>query len=103
VGSLCDYLRQLLFSALTPYRSLLPRLLVQALKQRRQGNWKISLDRPAIDDFIRRGLALNLPITVVNHGDGQHSFELDEDSDASRGIISQLLNFMQRHLKVKGV
>jgi hypothetical protein len=39
-------------------------------------------------------------MTMVNHAGAPHAFDLVHDSDATRGIISQLLRFLQFHLRV---
>ena len=52
----------------------------------------------AIDRFAAGALARNLPITIVNHATGPHSFDLFDDSATSRVIIRQILAFLQFHL-----
>ena len=52
----------------------------------------------SIDSFIRQGLAANLPITLVNHPDGPHAFDLFDDSRTSRDILRQTLRFLRQHL-----
>jgi acetyl esterase/lipase len=53
----------------------------------------------AIDRFAAHALARNLPMTIVNHATGPHSFDLFDDSEASRGIIRQILMFLRFHLE----
>jgi hypothetical protein len=50
-----------------------------------------------IDRFMGRALALNLPVTFVNHS-GPHAFELMQDNETSRETIKQMLAFMRFHL-----
>jgi dienelactone hydrolase len=52
-----------------------------------------------LDQFAASALALNLPLTFVNHATGAHGFEYDEDSAVSRGIIQQMLAFLRLHLE----
>lgn len=52
----------------------------------------------AMDRFVAKALARNLPVTLVNHHTGTHSFYLDDDSEASRDIIRGTLAFLQRNL-----
>lgn len=52
----------------------------------------------SIDSFIRQGLKENLPITLVNHAEGPHAFDLFDDSRTSRDILRQTLRFLQQHL-----
>ncbi len=49
---------------------------------------------------VARVLARNLPVSLVNHATGGHGFDLDEDTPVSRGIVQQVLAFLQLHLKV---
>jgi acetyl esterase/lipase len=51
-----------------------------------------------IDRFVPAAIARGLPITVVNHPTGPHSFELLEDSPTTRAVVQQLLAFLQIHL-----
>lgn len=51
-----------------------------------------------IDRFLARALALNLPVTAMNHPTGPHAFDIADNTDASRAAIRQILAFMQRHL-----
>jgi dienelactone hydrolase len=53
----------------------------------------------ALDRFVARALARNLPVTVVNHATGPHAFDLDDDSEASRDIVRQVLSFFRFHLR----
>lgn len=52
----------------------------------------------SIDRFIRQALMANLPITVVNHAEGPHAFDLFDDSRTSRDILRQTLRFLRQHL-----
>ncbi len=46
----------------------------------------------------RRALIENLPITLVNHADGPHAFDLFDDSRVSRDIVRQTLRFLRQNL-----
>jgi hypothetical protein len=52
----------------------------------------------SIDRFIRHALVENLPITVVNHAEGPHAFDLFDDSRTSRDIVRLTLRFLRQHL-----
>jgi hypothetical protein len=52
----------------------------------------------ALDRVVARALARNLPLTLINHATGGHGFDLDEHTAMSRGLIQQVLAFLQRHL-----
>jgi hypothetical protein len=52
----------------------------------------------SIDRFVAKAVAGNRPITFVNHAAGVHSFDLLQDSEASREIVRQALAFMRSSL-----
>ena len=52
----------------------------------------------ALDRFVARALARNLPLTVANHATGPHAFDLHDDSEAARAIVMQILAFLRGHL-----
>ena len=52
----------------------------------------------ALDKVVARALARNLPLSLVNHATGAHGFDLDENTAISRGIVQQVLAFLQLHL-----
>ena len=52
----------------------------------------------ALDQFAARALARNLPLTFVNHATGSHAADMDDDTDATRRIIRQVLDFLRLHL-----
>jgi acetyl esterase/lipase len=56
----------------------------------------------SIDRFFAKALTLNRPITLVNHAQGPHSFDLLHDSDTSRQIIRQVLDFLVDQLTPAG-
>ena len=53
----------------------------------------------ALDVVVARALARNLPVTLINHATGGHSFAFDEDNDLSREMIRRVLAFLAFHLK----
>jgi hypothetical protein len=52
----------------------------------------------SIDRFMARALARNLPITLVNHAEAPHAFDLLHDSEITREIIRRILAFLRLHL-----
>jgi hypothetical protein len=54
----------------------------------------------ALDSFAAAALAHNRPITIVNHATGGHAFELHDDSEPSKHVIGQMLEFMRFWLRV---
>jgi hypothetical protein len=52
----------------------------------------------ALDQFAARALTRNLPLTFVNHASGPHAADMDDDTDATRRVIRQVLDFLRIHL-----
>jgi hypothetical protein len=52
----------------------------------------------SIDRFVAAALRLNLPLTLVNHAEGPHAFDLFDDSEATREIVREVLAFLRFHL-----
>jgi len=52
----------------------------------------------ALDRFVAGALRRNLPLTLVNHPDGPHAFDLADDSATTREIIRGIVAFLQFHL-----
>jgi len=52
----------------------------------------------AMDRFLAKALARNLPITCVNQPEAPHAFDLWDDSETTLEIIRQMLAFMRFHL-----
>ena len=52
----------------------------------------------ALDRFIALALSQNQPMTVVNHAEAPHSFELYHDTPTTRRIIRQALGFLSDQL-----
>ena len=71
----------------------LPLLLVRA------GRDEFAGLNDAIDRFVSHSLARNLPVTIVNHATGPHSFDLFDDSETSREVIRQILGFLRFQLR----
>ena len=54
----------------------------------------------AMDRFVAKALAANLPLTLVNYAEGPHGFDLFADTDTSREIIKRVLNFLRFELSL---
>jgi len=52
----------------------------------------------SIDRFVSKALALNRPVTVLNHHTAPHAFDTLDDSELSRAVIRQMLSFLRLHL-----
>ncbi len=51
-----------------------------------------------IDNFTRAAITEDVPLTLVNYVNGQHAFDLVDDTDESREVIKQTLSFIKFHL-----
>jgi acetyl esterase/lipase len=60
----------------------------------RAGHDRMPRLNEALDRFIARGLACNLPLTFVNHANGPHGFDLFDDSETSREVVRRILAFL---------
>jgi fermentation-respiration switch protein FrsA (DUF1100 family) len=52
----------------------------------------------ALDRFVAKAVAANLPVTLVNHPSAPHAFDIFDDHDDSRLVVRQALWFLQSHL-----
>jgi len=53
----------------------------------------------SLDAFVNAALARDLPLTVINQLGAPHSFDLFDDSDASRATIRHIIAFLREHLE----
>jgi dienelactone hydrolase len=53
----------------------------------------------SLDQFVARALAANVPLTLVNHANAPHAFDVLDDSDATREAIKQILQFIRARLQ----
>ncbi len=54
--------------------------------------------KETVDHFVREAMSLNIPLTFVHYAEGQHDFDVLDDTPASRAIIRQTLDFLRLHL-----
>ena len=59
--------------------------------------WELHFPRRG-SRFLAKAVSRNLPVTFANHHSAPHFFDVMDDSDTSRQIIRQVLEFMQFHL-----
>lgn len=52
----------------------------------------------ALGRFVDRALHHGLPVTLVNHADAPHAFDIMDDTDASRAVVRHVLGYLQSHL-----
>lgn len=51
-----------------------------------------------LDAFVGSALAANAPITLMNHPNGVHGFDVATDDERSREIVRAAVEFMKAHL-----
>jgi dienelactone hydrolase len=63
---------------------------------------RAGLDGPqlnrGIDEFVKDAIAREVPLTLVNYAEGQHAFDIFDDTATSREYVRQTLDFMKFHL-----
>lgn len=52
----------------------------------------------SIDRYAAAALKLEVPLTLINYPEGRHAFELVDDIEESRRIVTQTLDFLAYHL-----
>ena len=52
-----------------------------------------------LNKFVEKAREANIPLEFVNYEDGKHGFDILQDTDESREIIKQALDFMNTHLQ----
>ena len=52
----------------------------------------------SIDRFVQEALARNAPLELMTHPAGQHGFDILDDDDRSREIITRTLDFLKGRL-----
>jgi acetyl esterase/lipase len=66
----------------------------------RAGRDSIPLLNDALDRFVSAALVANACITLVNHPDGAHGFDNQNDDERTREILRSALEFTRHHLRV---
>jgi acetyl esterase/lipase len=64
----------------------------------RAGQDQTPLLNVSLDSFVSAALARDLPLTLINQPGAPHSFDLFDDSDASRATIRRILAFLAEQL-----
>jgi acetyl esterase/lipase len=54
----------------------------------------------SIDTFVREALAANMSIDLANHSAGQHGFDILDDDERSREIVTRAIAFAKARLEV---
>jgi len=63
----------------------------------RAGRDEVPTMDDSIDRFVNEALAKNIALTVMNHPQGVHGFDNQNDDDRSREIIRAAIVLMQIH------
>jgi hypothetical protein len=50
------------------------------------------------DHFVREAMNLGIPLTFVHYAEGQHDFDVLDDTPESRAVIRQTVDFLKLHL-----
>ena len=62
---------------------------------------RAGLDDPesngGVDRFVQLALSKNLSVDLMNHAEGHHAFDVDDDNERSREIIKRALEFIKAH------
>jgi acetyl esterase/lipase len=62
---------------------------------------RAGLDAPwlnkTLDDFVAAALRANLNVTVANHAQGKHGFEILNDDERTREILRETIEFIRAH------
>ena len=74
------------------YPADLPMFVVRA------GRERFSEILGSIDHFTTFAFQQNLAMTVLNYPEGQHGFDVEDDTEETRAIIKQTLDFFRTHL-----
>jgi len=64
----------------------------------RAGNDQTPMLNVSLDAFVSAALARDLPMTLLNQPGAPHSFDLFDDSDASRATIRRVITFLGERL-----
>ncbi|HEX3070422.1 MAG TPA: alpha/beta hydrolase [Thermoanaerobaculia bacterium] len=51
-----------------------------------------------LDRFVSKALECNLPLTLINHAEAPHAFDIAHDSEMSHEVIRRVLAFLRFHL-----
>jgi acetyl esterase/lipase len=65
----------------------------------RAGQDEIPTMNDSIDRFMAAAIAVNAPVTFMNHPFGEHGFDNQNDDERSREIIRSAIAFMHTHLQ----
>jgi len=64
----------------------------------RSGRDNVPLINESIDHLAQEAPARGVQLTLVQYPEGRHAFYLDQDTERSREIIAETLEFFKTHL-----
>jgi hypothetical protein len=64
----------------------------------RAGKDRFQLVNDSTDYFVAEAMRSNAQLTFINYSDGQHDFDVLDDTETSKLIIRQTVDFMKAHL-----
>ena len=67
----------------------------------RAGMDRFPIINNTMDYFVTEALRSNTQLTFINYSDGQHNFDILDDTEISKSIIRQTVDFMKTHLLPK--
>jgi len=70
----------------------IPSLIVRAGQDEMPG-LNVTLDR-----YVACALEQNFPLTLINHPEGVHAFDIQDDTEGSRTVIRRIVQFLEQEL-----
>jgi dienelactone hydrolase len=67
----------------------------------RAGMDKYPIMKKTADHFVAEAIRSNAQLTFINYSEGQHDFDILDDTENSRLIIRQTVDFLTAHLDVR--
>ena len=67
----------------------------------RAGKDQLQIVNNTTDYFVAEAMKSNAQLTFINYSDGQHNFDILDDTETSKLIIRQTVDFMKTHLLYK--
>ena len=59
----------------------------------------VPLINDSADEFLREAVRQNLNIEFINYVEGVHGFDVEDNTDRTRGIARRTLDFVKQHLR----
>jgi len=59
--------------------------------------------RESVDRFVPAALGKNVTVTLSNDPQGHHGFDIEDDTEASRAVIRETMEFVKSQMAARGV